>query len=450
MKKIFMLLMLLYPMTHFANNIQVTDIALTGINTTNKTVQVRFNIGWENSWRTNVGPANWDAAWIFIKYRRGGVGDWKHAYINNTGHIAAAGSTIATGLLSPSVAFNAISNPGIGAFVHRSTNGNGTFNCPNTQLQWNFGANGITNTDLVEIKVFAIEMVYVPQGEFAAGDNEPNTFSFALTTINTSNALAVPTGTGSLGGMAGGHPLPKLSNNNHKPLVANFPNGYNAFYCMKYEITQKGYVDFLNTLSYSQQKERVETNIDSALTIVKRFVMSANTTIHYRNGIRAPDTRIVHAPVIFYCDLNNNGIANEDNDGLDIACNFLNRNDVYAYLWWAGLRPMTEMEFEKGCRGNLQSVIGEFAWGDATSISATMNMDIFIDLDTKNERLLPNRNENRIIITTSATGPSRVGIFANTTSNRQSAGAAYYGMMDMTGNTVNHTVQADNFSTYTG
>jgi hypothetical protein len=38
--------------------------------------------------------------------------------------------------------------------------------------------------------------------------------------------------------------------------VANWPNGFNAFYCMKYEVSQQGYVDFLNTLTYTQQVTR--------------------------------------------------------------------------------------------------------------------------------------------------------------------------------------------------
>ena len=64
-----------------ANNIATSNVKLTGQNTTNHTTQVQFNVSWENSWRTSSGPANWDAAWVFVKYRVNGIGAWKPATI---------------------------------------------------------------------------------------------------------------------------------------------------------------------------------------------------------------------------------------------------------------------------------------------------------------------------------------------------------------------------------
>ena len=58
-----------------ANNISVTNVSLTGQNTADNYTFVRFDISWENSWRTSSAPANWDAAWIFVKYRVGN-GNW--------------------------------------------------------------------------------------------------------------------------------------------------------------------------------------------------------------------------------------------------------------------------------------------------------------------------------------------------------------------------------------
>jgi hypothetical protein len=45
MKKLFILFLLLWPLSHFANNISLANISLAGINTTNQTVQVRFSVG---------------------------------------------------------------------------------------------------------------------------------------------------------------------------------------------------------------------------------------------------------------------------------------------------------------------------------------------------------------------------------------------------------------------
>ncbi|MFN9949995.1 MAG: hypothetical protein ACK53B_04445, partial [Bacteroidota bacterium] len=52
-----------------ANNITVSAISLTNRNTSTKTVRVNFNLNWDNSWRTTSAPFNWDAAWVFVKYR---------------------------------------------------------------------------------------------------------------------------------------------------------------------------------------------------------------------------------------------------------------------------------------------------------------------------------------------------------------------------------------------
>jgi formylglycine-generating enzyme required for sulfatase activity len=442
MKRFYACCVALLPAWVAANNIQVTDISLAGINTTNKTVQVRFSVGWENSWRINAGPANWDAAWIFVKFRRGGVGDWKHAYLSNAGHVAASGSIINTGLLSPGTGYHASTNPGIGAFIYRSANGNGNFVANNMQLQWNYGSNGVSNTDFVEVKVFAIEMVYVTEGAFAAGDTATDDVSirFPLTTINTANALSNPTGNGSLGGAAGGFPTGRTTPAEFKPDFANFPNGFRAFFCMKYEITQQGYVDFLNTLTFPQQKSRVPGNLQLG-TIVKRYVMTDTTIVFGRNGILAPEKGItpgVSEPLFFGCDLNGNKILNEADDGQNVACNYLNYDDVASYLWWAGLRPMTELEFEKACRGNLPMVTKEYAWGTALTVNNFSQKSNLNNPGTALETSKTPADANRvsIITTTSEQGPARVGLFATANSNRTQAGASYYGIMEMTGNVI--------------
>ena len=55
-----------------------------------------------------------------------------------------------------------------------------------------------------------------------------------------------------------------------------------------------------------------------------------------------------------------------------MACNWLSWADVAAYLDWSGLRPMTELEFEKACRGPNAPVAGEYAWGsNAGLVQAT-------------------------------------------------------------------------------
>ena len=52
-----------------ANNIQVSNVAIVGQNTTDQFSFVRFDVSWDNSWRTSTLESNWDAAWIFVKIR---------------------------------------------------------------------------------------------------------------------------------------------------------------------------------------------------------------------------------------------------------------------------------------------------------------------------------------------------------------------------------------------
>ena len=68
-----------------ANNITVTNLTIKGQNSTNDNTYIQFDLNWDNSWRTTTGASNWDAAWVFVKFRIG-AGGWQHAYLNNTGH----------------------------------------------------------------------------------------------------------------------------------------------------------------------------------------------------------------------------------------------------------------------------------------------------------------------------------------------------------------------------
>ncbi|MBL0153434.1 MAG: SUMF1/EgtB/PvdO family nonheme iron enzyme [Chitinophagaceae bacterium] len=411
---------LIYP-----NNIQITGISLTGQNTTNTPFQVQFSVSWENSWRIAGGPANWDAAWVFVKYRLGS-GPWQHAYLNpDANHVAPSGSSINTGLLTPGTAFNATTNPGIGAFLFRSTPGNGTFTVTNAQLQWNYGANGLSDNAVVDVQLYGIEQVFIPQGMFAAGDGLTDGQQFGITTINTAVANSSLGGVGALGGTNGGYPVGASA-----PTSANWPNGFNAFYCMKYEISQQGYADFLNSLTRTQQAARVATAIPAGTTsVTNRYVLSNSVAIDTRNGIRCDATIPASSPVTFYCDFDGDGIPGETTDGKDIACGYLNWNDVLSYLDWTGLRPMTETEFEKAARGPVPPLAGEFAWGNTNITGLTTILSPGLPAET------PNSGANTLFgFQFGEIGPVRVGSFAGSGTNRQQAGAGYYGNMELSGN----------------
>ena len=425
-----------------ANNISTSAGSL--VNNTGTTVQVQFDITWANSWR--IAPDRWDAAWVFVKYRASD-GVWRHCSLNDTGHSAPAGSTIAPGLVNPSSAFNASTNPAVGAFIYRSADGSGTFTANGVQLLWNYSMNGVAFIDVAEIRVYAIEMAYVPQGAFTAGSGGSETNAFTLTTINTGTATTAPAGVGSLGGQAGGYPTGQTA-----PTSANWPNGFNAFYCMKYEVSQQGYVDFLNTLTYTQQVTRTATAPSSAAGTAALSATNSN-----RSGIDIQTPGIAsNTPALYACNLNGNGVYGETTDGTDIACNFLSWGDLTAYLDWSGLRPMTELEFEKACRGTSPPVANEYPWG-TTAIAGSAYTLAATGANT--EGIATNYsttagNGSYFPTGYALNGPLRVGIFAANGSNsgRVTSGASYYGIMELGGNVWERPVTIGNLEgrAYTG
>ncbi len=76
----------LFCLLTYANNITVSNISLENLNEPNW-VQIEFDLSWENSWRLSAGPSNWDAAWVFIKYRVNS-GEWAHAQLNLSDFVA--------------------------------------------------------------------------------------------------------------------------------------------------------------------------------------------------------------------------------------------------------------------------------------------------------------------------------------------------------------------------
>ena len=159
------LLLLLFPVgltfTAQANNLVISNVSLTGQNTAEDYCYIRFDISWENSWRTSSAPNNWDAAWIFAKYRIGSS-TWNHVMLNTTGNVAPEGSTLE------------VPADEVGAFFYRSADGSGTFSKTGVKLRWNYGEQGIDDDDVVDIKVFGLEMVFVPQGAFWVGSPGAN------------------------------------------------------------------------------------------------------------------------------------------------------------------------------------------------------------------------------------------------------------------------------------
>jgi formylglycine-generating enzyme required for sulfatase activity len=314
---------------------------------------------------------------------------------------------------------------GKGVFLYRANEGSGAWT--NTlQLCWNYVRDGISHPTPVDVQVLAIEMIYVPKGSFylgsggteggrlyeGGGGNKPFlvTNAGAISCADTAGSLwgVSQTGWDSMGG--GGE------------LEASFPNGYNAFYCMKYEISQGQWVTFFNTLTASQK-----TTVDI-------------TTNLY--GGKNGDGTVFRNTVAW------TGTGDATCSTPDTACNFLDWADGIAYADWAGLRPMTELEFVKACRGPLMPAANEYAWGSSAIVQIT---GISGTDGSGTETALP-ANANSIYGNGPVKGPVRCGLFATATSGRAASGATYWGIMEMSGNLTERVVTIGNATgqAYTG
>ncbi len=381
-----------------ANNLNITGTSVAGSNIT-------FQISWDNSWNANVAPNNWDAVWVFIKYQDCSTRLWNHAGLStvNADHSAASPLQV-----------DAVSD-GKGVFIRRSAFGGGNISSASITLKMTIPA-GTYN-----YKVFGIEMVSVPQGSFTLGGPGAETKKYNNITVDAT-AQSAGLSAASLGGSSVAIPN-------------TFPMGYNAMYCMKYEITQLQYVDFLNTLTYVQQAQRTVSDPISAAGTHALGVAGAGN--NNRNGIviSTPGANAA-TPAVYANDLTAS-IENNTDDGQNIPVNLLSFDDVYAYLDWAALRPMTEMEYEKICRGPMTAVSGEYAWGSTNltqvynTLAALVNDNMTTEVFTtvSNGRCAYGVNSSAV-----AYGPLRVGLFAEGSTGRESAGASYYGVMEMSGN----------------
>jgi formylglycine-generating enzyme required for sulfatase activity len=363
-----------------ANNLQIGPVTLSNAS---GNYYLNFTISWENSWRVTSPPGNRDAVWVFVKRRDCAALQWRHANLAPQDSAHSAGSPLFVDAYADRK----------GVMIYRSADGTGNISNVNVQLKLDSVPVGS-----YDYQVFGIEMVYVPQGAFYLGDGvsfggfqaglSPTPYLVTSESlINISQAAndlwSFNLGAGPVG-----------------VLPAAYPKGFNSFYCMKYEISQGQYADFLNTLTQDAAANRY----DPGYTGINRYTISGTW------------------PALTATAPNR-------------ACNWLTFKDLAAYFDWSALSPMTELEFEKVCRGGNAAVGGECAWGgtlatDADSVIAGTDglpneaCGNFINTGTG----LSNFGNDNIL------GPLRCGFAASTATNRFQAGASYYGVMELSGN----------------
>ncbi|MFZ1535460.1 MAG: hypothetical protein WAT14_14925, partial [Chitinophagaceae bacterium] len=395
-RNIFITLLCLFTTAAYSNNIQITNVSVQSATNT-----IQFTVSWDNSWRSST-LNNWDAAWVFLKYYNPLALEWQSLYFTNTGNVIPSGYSADMG---------ATSGLNVGAFLYRSSPGSGTSTITDIQL----GIPSQQAIGIYDIKVFAVEMVYIPQGSFFAGDAASGSGRYAgnssLTTPGYVNTMAnAPSVYDPLAGAG-------IFLNS---LTSGFPNGYNAFYCMKYELSQGGYRDFLNCLTYTQQAIHIRnTTTPAAVTGTPALVSTAGTNRSYIE-IKTPGSAVTSAPAVFGCDADGDNVFDEATDGEWVACNYINWPGQAAYLAWSGLRPITELEYEKTCRGIQLPVASEYAWGTSFIITAPYTLSNAGQSSEVPTTFSPPPFGNSNYINSTTGGPMRNGIFATATSNRVS------------------------------
>jgi len=284
-----------------------------------KTATVSFDISWRGSWRHE---GNHDAVWVFFKVQAEGRTDWQPVrlvadkVLNPEGYGQAPGGTLLD-LIVPD------DDDGfVGMFVRRAEFGQGKVAASRVTAVWGFTANqGVTKDAKVRVQAFGIEMVYVPEGAFNLGSGgvEVNSFFMYTDGVNSDTPYrvtgpgAIPTGRqkGKLWSGKGAAP------EDGGAIPATFPNGYAAFYCMKSYIKGGQYAGFLNTLAAEEAD--------------KHYPGTGNIT------------RLGTAPNYTY-----------KSDAEDHVYDGYSWADAAAFAAWAGLRPMTELEYEKASRGPIE------------------------------------------------------------------------------------------------
>lgn len=423
--RIIFLLLLFSGVVVRANNVQISNVSVTN-NLANTGKIIQFDLSWENGWRT-TSTGNLDGVWVFFKFKDSD-GTWRHLNFTGTNITMPSGAGFDMG--------NNAGLTGVGMFVYRSQNGfgNTVFNGIRAGIQSYPGT--------FDVRGFAIEMVYIPQGSFYLGDGNTSANYFSDSAAGTpyqvtglGSTIQIGTATGSL--YDGQLQVPFTGN------LSNFPTGYEAFWIMKYEVSQGAYRDFLNTLTKQQQESRFHVDIASA---ANSPIMSFNQSLH-DNYLVVDTAAGTMKPAVVRCGSNDTA-SYEWKPAL-----ILSWPDVAAYLDWSGLRPFTELEYEKACRGPLSPQLGEYAWGNNTlntwAIPNSNGTGTVIALQMADRGEINERATNVSAAVGNGTYGSapytggftpgyinliRGGGFATAFSTRTSSGASYYGVMELSGN----------------
>ncbi len=339
---------------------------------------VRFEVAWKNAWSN---AKNHDAAWVFVKLRESQGEPFFHARLAPSGHTASA----LQGSPAPRLDLAA---DRAGAFLYPAVPFRGDVSFAVELVLDPREISKIDPRAKLTPAAFGIEMVFIPQGPFWVGDPDPASLDFGAFylvgpdrkpagpfPIESEDSLRIGPEPGKVDYRA---PHPEYQGDRRGPVPAGYPKGYNAFYLMKYEVTQGEYAAFLNTLDDHQT--------------ASRSIHGGRGYADFRGSIAPRDGRYEAARP-------------------RRPANFVSWDDGAAFADWAGLRPLTDLEFFKACRGPGRPIPHEFPWGTASK-----------------ERLKRVVAKDDDLVTT---GDADESLLSDPT--RDVLGASYYWVLDLAG-----------------
>ncbi|MBL7991477.1 MAG: SUMF1/EgtB/PvdO family nonheme iron enzyme [Candidatus Kapabacteria bacterium] len=366
----------------FAGNLKISNVELTYNSATTRDIICTFTIRWENAW---FNEKNNDAAWVFVKALHP-ERQPRHLRLAEKGHRIVMNHR------------KDASNPAItiapdktGLFIAPTAKHRGDIDCT-VQVVLDSSTTSVRGfaTYEVTLAVYGIEMVRVPEGAFTLGDPDTTALGFG--------ALYRSAGNGVFGGLVkiqsetqimdigkDSNQLwyradqPAYQGDQRGPLPTEFPKGYKAFYVMKYELTQGQYADFLQSLSPNQSQLRAN--------------MGGRGYYQNRGTIKLQNNRYIATSP-------------------ERPCNYLSWDDACAFADWAALRPMTELEYTKACRGTSDPLPHEYPWGTSTK-------------DNLSRRVSPETDE---LVLSNGFNESQLH-----DKNRDVFGASFYWVMDLAG-----------------
>lgn len=316
---------------------------------------VSLDISWQNAFRVDNGNLKChDAAWVFFRWVNNERKDYYPIRVLQEGH-----RQVANGKEQVPLQFKA-SKDGMGLFISLANPGERDISA-RIVVELRPGDTDGINPRIMRMMPYAVEMVYVPEGPVTLG--APNT--------TKNGALYLSDSKGEMKGLyqikkedqtveigPGNNQLYYQAQNQYQgdqqgTIASAFPKGVRGFYIMKYEPTQGQYADFLNSLPLAMREANDISQING-------YADNGGT-------IRLVDDVYV---------------ADKPNQ----PCNYIGWDEGMAYADWAGLRPMTEFEYTKACRGSNDPIEDEFPWNTAEKVQVRRQVDtegnlVYLDLD---------------------------------------------------------------------